>query len=135
MPASSCLRARPRSISRRSPSWALKVARATAASAPIHPHPGGAKLRRGRRLGCSAGHRRFLQAIEAIKLILGIGESLVGRLLLIDTLDMSFRTLKVQRNPDCPLCGDDPTVTELIDYEQFCGFPGGGTMNTRRIWH
>jgi adenylyltransferase/sulfurtransferase len=64
-----------------------------------------------------------MQAIEAIKLILGIGEPLVGKLLLIDTLDMSFRTLKVQRNPDCPLCGDHPTVTSLIDYDQFCGFP------------
>ena len=76
-------------------------------------------------LGVLPGIVGSLQAIEAIKLILGIGESLVGRLLLIDTLDMSFRTLKVQRNPDCPLCGDHPTVTELIDYEQFCGFPGG----------
>jgi adenylyltransferase/sulfurtransferase len=78
-------------------------------------------------LGVLPGIVGSLQAIEAIKLILGIGESLVGRLLLIDTLDMSFRTLKVQRNPDCPLCGDHPTVTELIDYEQFCGFPGGPT--------
>ena len=78
-------------------------------------------------MGVLPGIVGSLQAIEAIKLILGIGESLVGRLMLIDTLDMSFRTLKVQRNPDCPLCGDHPTVTELIDYEQFCGFPGGGT--------
>jgi adenylyltransferase/sulfurtransferase len=77
-------------------------------------------------LGVLPGIVGSLQAIEAIKLILGIGESLVGRLLLIDTLDMSFRTLKVQRNPECPLCGEHPTVTELIDYEQFCGFPGGG---------
>jgi adenylyltransferase/sulfurtransferase len=64
-----------------------------------------------------------MQAVEAIKLILGIGEPLVGRLLMVDTLDMSFRTLKVQRNLECPLCGDHPTVTELIDYEQFCGMP------------
>jgi adenylyltransferase/sulfurtransferase len=78
-------------------------------------------------LGVLPGIVGSLQAIEAIKLILGIGESLVGRLLLIDTLDMSFRTLNVQRNPACPLCGDHPTVTELIDYEQFCGFPGGST--------
>jgi adenylyltransferase/sulfurtransferase len=76
-------------------------------------------------LGVLPGIVGSLQAIEAIKLILGIGESLVGRLLLIDTLDMSFRTLKVQRNPECPLCGEHPSVTELIDYEQFCGFPGG----------
>ncbi len=78
-------------------------------------------------LGVLPGIVGSLQAIEAIKLILGIGESLVGRLLLIDTLDMSFRTLKVQRNPACPLCGDHPTVSELIDYEQFCGFPGGSS--------
>lgn len=73
-------------------------------------------------LGVLPGIVGSLQAIEAIKLILGIGEPLVGKLLLIDTLDMSFRTLKVNRNHDCPVCGDHPTVTELIDYEQFCGF-------------
>jgi adenylyltransferase/sulfurtransferase len=65
-----------------------------------------------------------LQATEVIKLLLGIGEPLIGRLLLFDALEMSFRTLKVRRNPDCPVCGDHPTVTELIDYEQFCGIPG-----------
>lgn len=74
-------------------------------------------------LGVLPGIVGSIQAIEAIKLILGIGEPLVGRLLLIDTLDMSFRTLKVQRDPNCPLCGEHPTVTELIDYDQFCGFP------------
>lgn len=74
-------------------------------------------------LGVLPGIVGSMQAIETIKLILGIGEPLIGRLLLIDTLDMSFRTLKVQRNPECPLCGDHPTVTELIDYDQFCGFP------------
>ncbi len=74
-------------------------------------------------LGVLPGIVGSIQAVEAIKLILGIGEPLVGRLLMIDTLDMSFRTLKVQHNPDCPLCGDHPTVTELIDYEQFCGMP------------
>lgn len=74
-------------------------------------------------LGVLPGIVGSIQAIEAIKLILGIGEPLVGRLLLIDTLDMSFRTLKVQRDPNCPLCGKHPTVTHLIDYDQFCGFP------------
>ncbi len=64
-----------------------------------------------------------IQAVEAIKLIVGIGEPLVGRLLMYDALDQSFRTLNVQRDPNCPLCGDNPTVTELIDYEQFCGLP------------
>jgi adenylyltransferase/sulfurtransferase len=74
-------------------------------------------------LGVLPGIVGSMQAVEAIKLILGIGEPLVGRLLMVDTLDMSFRTLKVQRNLECPLCGDHPTVTELIDYEQFCGMP------------
>lgn len=64
-----------------------------------------------------------IQAVEAIKLLLGLGEPLVGRMLLYDAQDQSFRTLNIQRNPACPLCGDHPTVTELIDYEQFCGMP------------
>lgn len=74
-------------------------------------------------LGVLPGIVGSIQAIEAIKLILGIGDSLIGRLLMIDTLDMTFRTLKVQRNPECPVCGEHPTVTQLIDYEQFCGLP------------
>jgi len=78
-------------------------------------------------LGVLPGIIGSIQAIEAIKLLLGLGEPLVGRLLLVDTLDMTFRTLKVQRDPGCPLCGDQPTVTELIDYEQFCGLPSGLT--------
>jgi adenylyltransferase/sulfurtransferase len=73
-------------------------------------------------LGVLPGIVGSMQAVEAIKLILGIGEPLIGRLLMIDTLDMSFRTLKVRRSPQCPVCGDEPTVTQLIDYEQFCGF-------------
>ena len=74
-------------------------------------------------LGVLPGIVGSVQAIEAIKLIAGIGEPLVGRLLMIDTLDMTFRTLNISRTPSCPVCGDHPTVTELIDYEQFCGFP------------
>ncbi len=74
-------------------------------------------------LGVLPGIVGSIQAIEAIKLLLGIGEPLIGKLLMIDTLDMSFRTLRVQRNHDCPVCGENPTVTELIDYEQFCGLP------------
>src|SRR6476660_8540705 len=62
-----------------------------------------------------------IQATEAIKLLTGIGETLVGRLMLYDALSMRFRELKLRRNPDCPVCGDHPSVTELIDYEQFCG--------------
>jgi adenylyltransferase/sulfurtransferase len=66
-----------------------------------------------------------IQAIEAIKLILGIGEPLIGRLLLFDALDMEFTTVKLRWDPDCPVCGKNPTVTELIDYDMFCGLPSG----------
>jgi len=62
-----------------------------------------------------------IQATEAIKLILGIGETLVGRFLLYDAMRMAFRELKVTKDPDCPVCGTTPTVRELIDYEAFCG--------------
>ncbi|MFN8445558.1 MAG: molybdopterin-synthase adenylyltransferase MoeB [Caldilineaceae bacterium] len=72
-------------------------------------------------LGVLPGIVGSLQAVEVIKLILGKGDPLIGRMLLIDTLDMSFRTLKVGKNVSCPVCGEDPSVTELIDYEQFCG--------------
>ena len=72
-------------------------------------------------LGALTGLVGSIQATEALKLILGIGESLSSRLLLIDALSMSFREVKIKRNPSCPLCGDNPTVTELIDYEVFCG--------------
>ncbi len=74
-------------------------------------------------LGVLPGLVGTIQATETVKLIMGLGESLSGRLLIIDAMDMSFRTLKMRRNPDCPLCGDSPTVTELIDYEAFCGAP------------
>ena len=57
------------------------------------------------------------------KQVLGIGQPLIGRLLLVDALTMEFRTMKLRRDPNCPLCGDHPTVTELIDYDQFCGSP------------
>lgn len=72
-------------------------------------------------LGILPGLVGVIQATETIKLILGIGEPLIGRLLLVDALGMSFRTLKLRKNPDCPVCGTHPTVTELIDYDQFCG--------------
>ena len=74
-------------------------------------------------LGMLPGLVGSIQATETVKLIMGIGESLSGRLLLIDALDMDFRTVRVRRNPQCPLCGDNPSVTELIDYEAFCGVP------------
>jgi len=72
-------------------------------------------------LGALCGLVGSIQAVETMKLILGVGEPLVGRLLLIDALSMDFRTVKLRRNPQCPLCGDNPTVHELIDYEIFCG--------------
>jgi adenylyltransferase/sulfurtransferase len=74
-------------------------------------------------LGVLPGIVGSVQAVEAIKLIIGKGEPLIGRLLMIDTLEMSFRTLNIQRDPDCPVSGEDPSITELIDYEQFCGLP------------
>jgi adenylyltransferase/sulfurtransferase len=72
-------------------------------------------------LGILPGLLGVIQATETIKLILGVGEPLIGRLLLVDALGMSFRTLKLRKNPDCPVCGTHPTVTKLIDYDQFCG--------------
>lgn len=72
-------------------------------------------------LGVLPGVIGTIQATEAIKLITGIGETLIGRLMLYDALSMRFRELKLRRNPECPICGEHPTVTELIDYEQFCG--------------
>src|SRR5438309_4653584 len=72
-------------------------------------------------LGILPGVIGVIQATEAVKLILGKGEPLVGRLLHYDALQMRFREYKVRRNPRCPLCGDRPTITGLIDYEQFCG--------------
>jgi adenylyltransferase/sulfurtransferase len=74
-------------------------------------------------LGALTGIVGSIQATEAIKQIVGIGDALAGRLVLIDALGMEFRIVKVRRNPKCPLCGDNPTVTRLIDYEQFCGMP------------
>ena len=72
----------------------------------------------------------MLQATEVIKLILGIGEPLIGRLLLVDALSTRFRELKLRKNPDCPVCGANPTVTELIDYNQFCGVAGAQESST-----
>jgi molybdopterin/thiamine biosynthesis adenylyltransferase/rhodanese-related sulfurtransferase/molybdopterin converting factor small subunit len=74
-------------------------------------------------LGILPGLIGVVQATEAVKLILGVGEPLVGRLMLYDALSMKIRELKLRRNPECPVCGDHPTITELIDYQQFCGVP------------
>src|SRR5271166_944577 len=75
-------------------------------------------------LGILPGLIGCIQATEAVKLILGKGLPLIGRLLLYDALQMSFRQFKVRRNPKCPMCGDRPTITQLIDYDQFCGVRG-----------
>jgi adenylyltransferase/sulfurtransferase len=72
-------------------------------------------------LGILPGLVGVIQATEVIKLILGNGSPLIGRLLLVDALNMRFRELKLRKNPECPVCGDHPTVTELIDYQNFCG--------------
>jgi adenylyltransferase/sulfurtransferase len=62
-----------------------------------------------------------VQATEAIKLIVGQGEPLIGRLLMYDSLAMKFREIRIRRDPDCPLCGQHPTITELMNYEELCG--------------
>jgi sulfur-carrier protein adenylyltransferase/sulfurtransferase len=75
-------------------------------------------------LGVLPGIIGSLQAMETIKLLLGTGDSLAGRLLLFDALALKFRELKLRKNPDCPVCGANPTVTKLIDYFEFCGVRG-----------
>ena len=74
-------------------------------------------------LGILPGAIGVVQATETVKLILGIGEPLIGRLMLYDALGMSFREMKLRKDPNCPVCGENPTVTELIDYQEFCGIP------------
>jgi adenylyltransferase/sulfurtransferase len=84
-------------------------------------------------LGILPGLVGVIQATEVIKLILGIGESLAGRLLLVDALTMKFRTLKLRKNPECPVCGENPTVTGLIDYDQFCGIQKPNTVGPLEV--
>ena len=74
-------------------------------------------------LGATCGVIGTIQAVETVKLLLDLGEPLVNRLLLFDSLSMEFREVKIPRDPACPLCGDNPTIHELIDYEAFCGAP------------
>ena len=78
-------------------------------------------------LGVLPGLVGTIQATEALKLILGSGTTLAGRLLLLDAWTMEFRTVKARRDPDCPVCGDHPSITRLIDYEQFCGIAPAAT--------
>lgn len=63
----------------------------------------------------------MIQATETIKLIIGQGEPLIGRLLMYDSLAMRFREIRIRRDPDCPLCGPNPTITQLLNYDEFCG--------------
>jgi adenylyltransferase/sulfurtransferase len=72
-------------------------------------------------LGVLPGIIGVIQATETVKLIMGIGEPLIGRFLIYDALRMTFRELKLRKDPDCPVCGTHPTIKQLIDYEQFCG--------------
>ena len=74
-------------------------------------------------LGVLPGIIGVMQAIEAIKLIVGIGEPLIGRLVHFDALKMKFREFKIRKDPTCPVCSENPTITDLIDYDQFCGIP------------
>ena len=74
-------------------------------------------------LGAMTGLVGSVQATETFKEILDIGENLVGRLVLIVSLSMEFRIMKIKQDPNCPLCGENPTINELIDYDQFCGTP------------
>src|SRR4051794_24273247 len=84
-------------------------------------------------LGILPGLLGVIQATETIKLILGLGDPLIGRLLLVDALGMNFRTLKLRKNSDCPVCGTHPTVTELIDYDQFCGIEKPTTVGPLEV--
>jgi adenylyltransferase/sulfurtransferase len=84
-------------------------------------------------LGVLPGIIGTIQATETIKLILGVGSTLVGRLLLYDALQMRFRELKLRRDPECPICGDQPEIRELIDYEQFCGITTAQTQAKRDV--
>ena len=81
-------------------------------------------------LGVLPGLVGLIQATEAVKLIIGKGEPLIGRLLLYNALKMEFREVKLKRNPECPVCGEHPTIKELVDYEEFCGLTRGEEAST-----
>ena len=82
-------------------------------------------------LGILPGVVGTIQATEAVKLIIGVGEPLINRFMIYDALRMRFRELKLRKDPECPVCGENPTVTELIDYEQFCGIVPAATTDTQ----
>ena len=92
---------------------------------PTPPPPGAVpSCAEGGIIGAVAGFMGTLQALETVKVLLGRGDTLANRLLIFDALSSEIRTLRWNRNPNCPVCGDHPTITELIDYEAFCGVPG-----------
>ncbi len=82
-------------------------------------------------LGILPGVVGTIQATEAVKLIIGVGEPLINRFMIYDALRMRFRELKLRKDPECPVCGENATVTELIDYEQFCGIVPAATTDTQ----
>jgi adenylyltransferase/sulfurtransferase len=86
-------------------------------------------------LGVLPGIIGLIQATEAVKLILGSGEPLIGRLLLYNALKMEFREVKLKRDPSCPVCGDKPTIRELVDYEEFCGLGRGESAEAAASEH
>ncbi len=94
---------------------------------PAPPPPGEVpSCAEGGVLGVLPGTVGLMQATEVVKIILGEGKSLVGRVLLYDAMEMKFRELKLRKDPECPVCSESPIITELIDYEQFCGLPSLG---------
>jgi adenylyltransferase/sulfurtransferase len=84
-------------------------------------------------LGVLPGIIGCVQALEAVKLLLGQGDALIGRLLLFDALRMRFREMRLRRDPACPVCGDEPTIHELIDYERFCGYAPAEAENEKKM--
>jgi molybdopterin/thiamine biosynthesis adenylyltransferase/rhodanese-related sulfurtransferase len=101
---------------------------------PEPPPPGSVpSCAEGGVFGVLPGTVGTIQASEVIKLILGIGEPLLGKLLLYDALDMTFQTVKLHKNPKCPVCGATPQITQLVDYEQFCGVPIVGKHHVEGI--
>ncbi|MEM7385952.1 MAG: TOMM precursor leader peptide-binding protein, partial [Verrucomicrobiota bacterium] len=101
---------------------------------PVPPKPGMVpSCAEGGVFGVLPGIVGSLQATEAIKWILGIGQPLTGRLIHLDTLTMKIRSFELRKDPQCPLCGEEPTVTELIDYDAFCGLPKEGDRDSSNV--
>jgi len=101
---------------------------------PTPPPPGAVpSCAEGGIIGAVAGYMGTLQATEAIKILLGKGSTLANRLLIFDALESDVRSVRWNRNPGCPVCGDRPTITELIDYEAFCGVPGRDVHPTTAV--